>query len=215
MCGRFTLRQVPYEWVKQLALPIFSPRYNIAPTQQVLAIRQRDGVREAVELRWGLVPSWADDPKIGNRLINARAETVATKPAFRKAYERRRCLILADGFYEWKKQGKAKQPYFIHRPDDQPFAFAGLWEWWKGNGLEIASCTIITTAANAMMRPLHDRMPVILDEQDHARWLDATQEADDLLRPAPEELLEAYPVSTKVNSPANEGAELIQPIAAL
>ncbi|MFO0898004.1 MAG: SOS response-associated peptidase [Pirellulales bacterium] len=162
MCGRFTLRQVPHEWVKQLALPIFSPRYNIAPTQQVLAIRQREGIREAVELRWGLIPSWADDPKIGNRLINARAETVATKPAFRQAYKRRRCLILADGFYEWQKQGKTKQPYFIHRPDDQPFAFAGLWEWWKGNVLEIASCTIITTEANELMRPLHDRMPVIL-----------------------------------------------------
>lgn len=209
MCGRFTLRQVPQEWVKQLALPIFSPRYNIAPTQQVLAIRQREGVCEVSELRWGLVPSWADDPKIGNRLINARAETVATKPAFRKAFERRRCLILADGFYEWKKQGKAKQPFLIHRPEDQPFAFAGLWEWWKGNGLEIASCTIITTEANGMMQPLHDRMPVILDERDHDRWLDTDQDVQDLLRPAPVDLLEAYPVSTKVNSPANEGAELV------
>ncbi len=186
------------------------PRYNIAPTQQVLTIRQREGLPEAVELRWGLIPSWADDPMIGNRLINARAETVATKPAFRRAYERRRCLILADGFYEWKKQGKAKQPYFIHRPDDQPFAFAGLWEWWKGNGLEIASCTIITTEANEMMRPLHGRMPVLLDERDYARWLDVATEADDLLRPGAEDLLEAYTVSTKVNSPANEGVELAQ-----
>jgi putative SOS response-associated peptidase YedK len=212
MCGRFTLRQVPHEWVKQLKLPIFGPRYNIAPTQQVLAIRARNGVRELVELRWGLVPAWADDPKIGNRLINARADTISTKPAFRKAFERRRCLILADGFYEWRPNGKVKQPYFVHRPDDQPFAFAGLWEWWKGNGLEIASCTIITTEANETMRPLHDRMPVILASQDYDRWLESETAVDALLRPAPDELLELYPVSTQVNKPANESPELIERI---
>ena len=199
--------------MKQLALPIFTPRYNIAPTQQVLAIRQRGEVREAVELQWGLIPSWADDPKIGNRLINARADTVATKPAFRQAFKRRRCLILADGFYEWQKVGKAKQPYLIHRPDDQPFAFAGLWERWKGNDLVIESCTIITTEANDTLQPLHDRMPVILDEQDHDRWLDSDADAEALLRPAPDELLETYPVSTQVNKPAQAGPELIERIS--
>jgi putative SOS response-associated peptidase YedK len=213
MCGRFTLRQVPHEWVKQLALPIFGPRYNIAPTQKVLALRMRDGAREVAELRWGLIPTWADDPKIGNRLINARAETISTKPAFRSAFERRRCLILADGFYEWRQLGKAKQPYFIHRPDDQPFAFAGLWERWQGNGLEISSCTIITTEANETMRPLHDRMPVIVPPADHERWLESTAEAQGLLRPAPNALLETYAVSTQVNKPATDGPELVEKVA--
>jgi putative SOS response-associated peptidase YedK len=212
MCGRFTLRQVPYEWVKQLALPIFTPRYNIAPTQQVLAIRQRGEAREAVALQWGLIPSWADDPKIGNRMINARAETAATKPAFRQVFKRRRCLILADGFHEWQKIGKAKQPHLIHRPNDRPFAFAGLWEWWKGNDLVIESCTIITTEANATMQPLHDRMPVIIDEHDQDQWLESEVDAAALLRPAAEELLETHPVSTQVNKPANAGPGLVERI---
>ena len=141
-----------------------------APTQQVLAVRAEQGRRTAVLLRWGLVPSWAKDLKIGNATINARAESVATKPAFRSAFKTRRCLIVADGFYEWRKGGKTKQPYFIHRRDDEPFAFAGLWERWGADKLE--TCSIVTLPANEFMQPLHERMPAILQPSEYDTWLD-------------------------------------------
>ena len=214
MCGRYTLRSN----LKQLAglfhvgdvhLPLFGPRYNIAPSQDVLAVRQPDG-REFVELKWGLVPSWAKDSKIGYRMINARCESIAEKPSFRSALKKRRCPIPADGFYEWKKIGaKTKQPYYVHLKEDQPFAFAGLWEHWKRDGEIIESCTIITTEANELMKPLHDRMPVILPAESYDEWLDPdNQEMEDLpklLKPYPPEEMDAYPISTYVNSPKNQG----------
>ena len=160
-------------------------------------------------LHWGLVPSWADDPKIGNRMINARAETAADKPSFRTAMRRRRCLIVADGFYEWQTIGKRRQPMYIHMRDGRPFAFAGLWESWEGaDHSALESCTILTTSANDLVRPIHDRMPVIIAPADYARWLDpAVQQAEPilpLLRPYPAEEMEAYAVSTRVNSPARD-----------
>lgn len=223
MCGRYTLRRN----LKQLAdlfhigdahLPLFDARYNVAPSQDVRAVRQPDG-RELVELKWGLVPSWANDPKIGYGMINARCETVAEKPSFRSAFKRRRCLILADGFYEWKKTGaKTKQPYFVHLKDDQPFAFAGLWEYWERDGEVIESCTILTTDANALMKPMHDRMPVILPDHVYDEWLDpdnqATGDLPNLLKPYPTDEMAAHPVSTYVNSPKNQGPECTETIEA-
>jgi putative SOS response-associated peptidase YedK len=219
MCGRFTLRtdlrhlETTFDFDGG---PDHSPRFNIAPTQDVAAVRrnQEADQRELVFLHWGLIPSWADDPKIGNRMINARAETVAEKPAFRSAFTKRRCLVVADGFYEWQKVGGKKQPYFIHRQDDEPFAFAGLWEFWKGDGEEIQSCTLITTEANALMEPIHDRMPVILSPEDYPIWLDAEfkdkESLKGLLRPCDPALLEAYPVTTLVNNPRNDLAKCIE-----
>ena len=244
MCGRFTLRAPASLVAEQFALfdvPAFEPRYNIAPTQPVVVVRRAGlsavqrrlpspapgegpGVRagpvaaprELVWLRWGLVPSWAQDPAIGNRLINARAETAATKPAFRAAMRRRRCLVVADGFYEWQKEGKRKQPYFIHKRDDRPFAFAGLWESWEGaDHSALETCTILTTDANDLMRPIHDRMPVIVSPDDYARWLDPAIEKPDqlaaLLRPYATDELIAYPVSPHVNSPAHDDPGCIEP----
>ena len=182
-------------------------------------MRVQDGGRKLGFMRWGLVPSWAKDMTIGQRMINARAETVAEKPSFRGAFKRRRCLIPADGFYEWQARGKGpKQPYRIGRQDGAPFAFAGLWEAWRGGeGDELLTCTIITTEANRTLREIHPRMPVILDERDHAAWLDTT--ADDgkslrpMLAPAAEELLFAYPVSMRVNNVRNDDADCIAPLS--
>jgi putative SOS response-associated peptidase YedK len=195
--------------------PAASPRYNIAPTQPVVAVRpgERAG-REARMLRWGLVPFWAKDLAMGSRMINARGETVAEKPAFRQAFRRRRCLIPADGFYEWQKVPGGKQPWYISARGEGPLAFAGLWERWDKRGTEtpVESCTIVTTAANATLAPLHDRMPVILDPAAWDAWLGAdtpSAELRDLLRPAPDGLLAARTVSRRVNSPANDGPELI------
>ena len=183
MCGRFTLR-TPKETLASmfddLRLPDLKPRYNIAPTQDVACIRQTElGASEVVMLRWGLVPFWAKDVKIGARMINARAETAAVKPAFRAAFKHRRCLVLADGFYEWKKVGREKQPFYITRADDRPFCMAGMWESWQPKQLDndhesekFETCTILTTAANAKMASLHDRMPVILPKEQHNGWLD-------------------------------------------
>ena len=194
-------------------VPLLKPRFNIAPTQAVPVVRmapqQSEPQRQFVFLHWGLVPSWADDPAIGNRMINARAETAADKPSFRTALRRRRCLIVADGFYEWQKLGKRRQPMFIHLRDDRPLAFAGLWESWEGAGHSaLESCTILTTEANDLVRPIHDRMPVIVAPEDYARWLDpAVQKPEPvlpLLRPYPSEPMEAYPVGTRVNSPARD-----------
>lgn len=221
MCGRFTLAADPSELGDEFEgvqfPPDIAPRYNIAPSQPVLAIRN-DAKQRADFLVWGLVPSWAKDPSIGNRLINARGETLAEKPAFRGAYKYKRCLIPADGFFEWKAgQGtKTKTPYVIRMKGRQPFAFAGLWdEWHSPDGSELFSCTIITTAPNDLMAPIHNRMPVILQRQDYGPWLDPAPRPaaslNHLIRPFPAELLEAYPVSTLVNSPANDSPECIQP----
>jgi putative SOS response-associated peptidase YedK len=204
------------------------PRYNIAPSQDVLAVRLKPGKTEpeAVNLHWGLIPSWADDPKIGYKLINARVETARDKPSFRSAFKNRHCLVLADGFYEWKKpkeastgrksSGAAKQPYHIHLRDGRPFAFAGLWEHWEREGQKIESCTILTTDANDALGPLHDRMPVILQREHLMDWLNtagAGAKACDYsyLGPFPSELLEVVAVSPLVNSPRNNGPECLKP----
>jgi putative SOS response-associated peptidase YedK len=176
MCGRFTLTATP-ETLNKL-FPLFDgldlqPQFNIAPSQNILAVRLKPGTAdpEAVRLHWGLVPSWADDAKIGYKLINARLETAPEKPSFRSAFKHRHCLILADGFYEWKKTGNAKRPYHIRLRDGGPFAFAGLWEKWDREGKSIESCTILTTDADAAIRQLHDRMPVIVDTTHYRDWL--------------------------------------------
>ncbi|MCX7427518.1 MAG: SOS response-associated peptidase [Planctomycetia bacterium] len=222
MCGRFTLRapaSVVAEQFSVFAMPPFTPRFNIAPTQPASVVRMAPE-RELVALRWGLIPGWAKDPAIGPRLINARAETAAEKPAFRAAFRRRRCLVVADGFYEWQRRGKAKQPYFIHLRDDRPFAFAGLWESWERpeRGL-LETCTILTTEPNALVAPLHDRMPVILPPDAYDTWLDPTNEdvgqLATLLRAYPAEEMAAYPVGSYVNSPTHDGAECIEPVATL
>lgn len=193
------------------------PRYNIAPGQPVAAVRESgERGRELVLLHWGLVPHWTKDPNSGNKMINARAETLAQKPSFRAAFVRRRCLLPADGFYEWKALNGRKQPYSIRSKDRRPFALAGLWEHWENQTTVIESCTIITTTANELLRPLHERMPVILAEEDYDRWLDCSnqdpQTLQHLLRPYDPNQLIAYPVSTRVNSPKNDDSECIAPI---
>jgi putative SOS response-associated peptidase YedK len=218
MCGRFTLRTPTKDIVKAFGLtdaPDLFPRYNIAPTQQIAAIKldPETGTRRLSMFRWGLVPSWADDPSIGNRMINARAESVAMKPAYRNAFKKGRCLILSDGFYEWKKTGKNKQPFFIRLKDDVPFAFAGLSEHWHRGDQVIDSVTIITTEPNELMQGIHDRMPVILSPDGYDLWLEPDFHGQgkllEMLRPYPAEEMEAFPVSTVVNNPRNEKKECI------
>ncbi len=205
-------------------VPPLKPRYNIAPSQTVPAVRLKPGGnktrREVVLLRWGLIPSWAKDAAIGNRMINARAESLAEKPVFRAALRRRRCLIAADGFYEWQATGRSKQPYFIRFRDDRPFAFAGLWDSWEGaDHKAIDSCTIITTAANELIRPIHDRMPVILAPEAYEVWLDMAVENMDtitsLLVPFYSKEMEAYPVSTLVNKATHDEPGCIEPLEKL
>lgn len=223
MCGRFTLA-LDLEGLRQsfpwLALPErdLRPRYNIAPTQPV-AVVANNHPQQLDFFVWGLIPPWAKDPTIGSRLINARAETLAEKPAFRNAYRRRRCLILADGFYEWRKEaGTAhKTPMYIRLKSGEPFAFAGLWEVWNSPlGDVVLSCTIITTAANDLVATIHDRMPVILPREAYDRWLDPADqrptELAPLLKPYPAEEMEAYAVSTQVNNSAYDGPECILPV---
>jgi len=175
-----------------------------------------NGKRKLEMLHWGLIPSWAKDPEVGNKMINARAETVAEKPSYRKAFKERRCLILADGFYEWQKTDSGKQPFYIRMEDESPFAFAGLWESWQ-NGRKIRSCTIITTSPNEVAAQVHNRMPVILHPEDYEMWLDPDFDERELLttllKPFPAEAMEAYPVSRKVNRPANNDPEVIEPAA--
>lgn len=221
MCGRFTLTVDPgqlqdtFPWV---SVPDdISPRFNIAPSQPV-AVVPNDGQNQLDFFVWGLIPSWAKDPQIGNRLINARAETLAEKPSFRTAFRRRRCLVLADGFYEWRQDAgqKSKTPMFIQLKSRQPFAFAGLWEIWHAtDGSEIRSCTIITTQPNELMAPIHNRMPVILPSQAYPFWLSPDEkgsaELTPLLVPYPAEQMAAYPVSKLVNSPQNDSPEVILP----
>lgn len=218
MCGRFTLTVDPAELQELFGLSepapaALTPRYNIAPTQPVAVIPNREPRR--LELfQWGLIPSWAKDPKIGNSLINARAETAAEKPAFRAALKRRRCLIPADGFYEWKKTGKTKTPMYIQMKGGLPFAFAGLWEVWSApDGSTVPTCTILTTTANALVREIHDRMPVILPPEAFGVWLTPGElpvaEAQAWLKPFAAEALTARLVSTRVNNPRSEGPELL------
>lgn len=223
MCGRFTLRTSPQAVAQHFGVaefPLFEPRYNIAPTQSVVAVRAaKEGAgREMCQLRWGLVPSWANDPAVGNRMINARADTAAEKPSFRTALRRRRCLVAADGFFEWRAEAGKKQPYYIARTDGGVFAIAGLWEYWKREGQVIESCTLLTTEANPLMQQLHDRMPVILSPQNYDAWLDPQlQQAEPLaplMVPYGDDDLEFRPVSTWVNKPANQGPQCIEPIAA-
>ena len=226
MCGRF-LNKLPAAETARLfrtrnPLPNYPARYNIAPTQPVLAVRYNAETRERSldALRWGLVPHWAKDLSFGARLINARAETVATTPAFRDAFKARRCLIPASGFYEWRKSGASKTPYAILPKDEPLFAFAGLWENWrdKSGGEWIRTCTIITGPANPLLAPIHERMPIILEPDAWGRWLGdepATGEALlALLRPYPAERMVAYPISTRVNSVKNDDAGLIEPLTA-
>jgi putative SOS response-associated peptidase YedK len=222
MCGRITFRTSGKDLANLFDLaeaPDIAPRYNIAPTQPVLAVREAaNGTgRELVTLRWGLIPHWADDPKIGYQLINARAETVAQKPSFRSAFKSRRCLVPADGYYEWQKVGKGKQPYFFHRNDDRLFSFAGLWERWESpQGELVDSCTILTTEANDLARPVHHRMPVIIDPGDFGLWLNRAgdlKQCQALLRPYRGEGMEAYPVSTFVNAPGHQGPQCVERVA--
>jgi putative SOS response-associated peptidase YedK len=220
MCGRFSLT-TPSAALRDLfgfdELPNLPPRYNIAPTQDVAAVRLagEDPKPRFTVFRWGLIPSWAKDVSIGGRLINARAETVADKPAFRHAFRRRRCLIPADGFYEWEKRPDGgKQPWRITLEGGVPFAFAGLWEHWSGaDGSEIESCTIVTTEAADSIAMIHERMPVILDPVDFSGWLKGTPEEALALLHAYRGTLASYPVSTRVNSVRNDDASLLEPVS--
>lgn len=220
MCGRFTLTTNLGAIAKRFGVSRFleevGPRYNIAPTQTVIVVND-DGSRHLTQMQWGLIPSWAKDPAIGNRMINARAETVATKPAFRVALRKRRSIIPADGFYEWQPVGRRKQPVYITLKSREPFSFAGLWETWSSpEGQEIKSCTIITTEANELLKPIHDRMPVILTREAEAVWLDPTIQDPErllsLLKPYPAEEMEVYPVNLRVNDPGNDDPECIEPL---
>ena len=223
MCGRINLRLSSVELTEFFELfrePVWSsPRFNIGPMQRILAIRQNpDGTRLAEPMQWGLVPSWAKDPSIGSKMMNARSDTVATKPAFRTAFRHQRCLIPASGFYEWQKlTTDTKQPWHIFRKDGQPFAFAGLWEHWQSPGEDaLESCSIITTEANEFMEEIHDRMPVILSKDDWSMWLDPTYDLPvaltKLLVPCPDGWLEKTAVSTFVNSVKNDSPECIRPV---
>lgn len=224
MCGRYVQASSPELLaerfgINDVAVEDHEPHYNVAPRAEVPAVRRRADRKVLSLLRWGLVPSWADDPKIGDRLINARAESVAEKPAYRRAFTKRRCLIPADGFYEWRPVPgqRRKQPMFVHRRDGEPMAFAGLWEVWRPHEEDdwLRSCVIITTRANDALAPIHDRMPVILPEPSWDTWLDPGATADtlhDLLVPAPDDLVVAYPVSTLVNKADHDGPELVREV---
>lgn len=247
MCGRFTLTTptdelAEYFRILEGGMPSargrLVPRYNIAPTQPVACVRQALSERELVEMRWGLIPYWAKDPAIGNRMINARAESVAEKPAYKEAFRQRRCLVVADGFYEWQKQEGGKQPHYIYLKDHRPFAFAGLWERWKprDNQLEkiagpdkpevpltgdgrVESCAFLTTRPNELLEPIHDRMPLILPEQHWEAWLDPElddiEALEELLVPYPAAEMAAHPVSTHVNKPAHDDPACIEPLKRL
>ena len=225
MCGRFALISSTETIADQFGVPANRttgmppsvPRYNIAPTQPVMAVRlDQSGQRELTFFQWGLVPSWSKDVRIGSRMINARSETVAEKPSFRNAFKRRRCLIPADGFYEWQKLEDRKQPMFIQAADKRPFGFAGLWEIWSSpDGDQLQTCTILTTSPNEMMAQIHNRMPVIVEPEDFDLWLEPgpdPSQAMHLFRPYPAHKMAAYPVSTFVNNPRNDAPEAIAPL---
>ena len=222
MCGRYVLKSTPQRLREQFGIEgpdtahseEWRPRYNIAPSQVAPVVRVVEGKRHLDLLRWGLIPSWAKDASIGNRLINARSETVAEKPAFRAALKSRRCIVPADGFFEWQQQAGGKQPFYIHRKDDALLAMPGLWEHWTSpDGDIVQTFTILTTAANAWMRALHDRMPVMLGAEEVARWLDPGSKADDLrglLRPLGDGELEAYPVAKAIGNVRNDRPEVVE-----
>ncbi len=225
MCGRYSLQTTAHLLAEHFQLPkipSLTPRFNNAPSQPVAIVRvphasdyQQSEGRELTLARWGLIPGWAKDPGIGARMINARAETAAEKPAFRAALGRRRCLVPADGFYEWQRQGRGKQPIYICLRDGKLFAFAGLWEHWENqDGQAIESCTILTTEPNDLLKPIHNRMPVILDPKDYDLWLDPdVRDAGKLcplLGPYPPEDMTAYPVSLRVNNPSNDDPVCIE-----
>ena len=225
MCGRMTMRTGPSELATIFDAEVrdsdaweeLGPRYNVAPTQPITVVVQRDDGRAIEEHRWGLVPSWAKSPAAGSRMINARAETVATSSAFRASFLRRRCIIPADGFYEWRRDGRAKQPFLIHTPNDEPLAFAGLWAPWRdpSTGEWLISAAVVTTAANEKVGQLHNRMPAILGNEEWRLWIDPELRDEallrDLLQPAADDLLELRAVSTLVNNANNEGAALLLP----
>jgi putative SOS response-associated peptidase YedK len=217
MCGRYALTSPPEiitERFKLLWSPNVSAHYNIAPSQVIPVVRLTVQGRELAFLKWGLIPSWTKDPAIGARLINARAETIADKPAFRNAYRRHHCLVPADSFYEWKTIGKRKQPYCIGMADHTLFGMAGLWEHWLNPaGERVETVTIITTNANELVGQVHDRMPLIIQPGDYGAWLDASNpKGDELLKPFPSGLMRYYPVSTRVNKVSNDDAECLEPV---
>jgi putative SOS response-associated peptidase YedK len=213
MCGRFTLRTPLSKVIAQLGLPLATDvpaRYNIAPSQEILAVRLGPAGKELTPIRWGFLPTWAPDAT--GAMINARSETAASKPTFREAFRQRRCLIPADGFYEWKKAGRRKEPHYIDLTDGRPFAFAGLWERWR----DTDTCAILTTAANPLLKPLHERMPVILNPPSFDRWLDpaaAPEQLQPLLAAYPSEAMRVTPVGLRVNSVANDDATCLEPPA--
>jgi putative SOS response-associated peptidase YedK len=221
MCGRFTLH-IPPELLAEIfgldSIPVIPARYNIAPTQQIAVVRSNaGGANHLAFLRWGFIPSWAKDPSIGNKMINARAETVHEKPAFRHAIKFRRCIVVASGFYEWKQEGNLKVPLYVYLKDGSPVCFAGLWEVWKSpEGDSIESCSILTTSSNRLIEPLHDRMPVILHREEYPLWLDREmidpEKLKPLYQPYPGDMMDMYPVSQLVNSPQNDSPELIEAV---
>jgi putative SOS response-associated peptidase YedK len=218
MCGRYAVTSAP-EAIRALfgyaEQPNFPPRYNVAPTQPIAIVRLMDGKRQFALVRWGLLPSWVKDPKDFTLVINARGESVMDKPAFSTAMKRRRCLVPADGFYEWKAIGAGKHPYYVRAKSSKPLAFAGLWETWTGpNGEEMETAAIVTTRANRTLADIHERMPVVVPPDAFNLWLDCTNVDDktaaSLIAPAPDDLLEAYEVSTAVNRTANDDPKLIE-----
>lgn len=224
MCGRYTLTSSGEDLALAFdlsELPLVVPRYNMAPTQEAAVVRvlEPGGPRRLDPLKWGLIPFWAKEAAIGNKMINARAESVAEKPSYKSSFKSKRCLVAADGFYEWKKEGKVKQPFLIRREDRKPFAFAGLWSNWRNpeqGGQTVQTFTILTTSANDLMRPLHDRMPVILDRENFDLWLDPKVQDPEalqkLLVPHAVEGFHAFPVSRVVNNPVNEVVDCIAPL---
>ncbi|MCC7201809.1 MAG: SOS response-associated peptidase [Nitrospirae bacterium] len=220
MCGRFVLfssiRKIAGEFDVVTGELILTPAYNIAPTQDVLIV-VADGGRKLIRSRWGLIPPWAKDPHIGYKMINARAETLAEKHSFKSSVRKHRCLVVADGFYEWKKEGNDKTPFYIHLKSGRPFGFAGLYSYWQSpEGGLICTCTIITTNANPLLEPIHNRMPVIIPEDYRAEWLDPEiqdeKEILPLLTPYPADKMEAWHVTPEVNSPAHNSPDNIKPV---
>src|SRR5690349_12578782 len=212
MCGRFTLKQprrIPIINFDDADLPILPPRYNIAPTQDVLTVVERENSREARMLQWGLIPFWSKEPK---GIINARVETIAEKASFNESFQKRRCLIFADGFYEWERNGKISQPYYFQLKDGEPFAFAGIWDRWKGAGRSITTCAIITTTANELLATIHHRMPVILEPESYDLWLTGrTPDVKNVLTPFPASAMTSHTVSRDVNDTKIDDEHLVQP----
>jgi putative SOS response-associated peptidase YedK len=220
MCGRFTFAISPELLAEIFGVTIlgdFTPRYNIAPTQQVLTIRGTEAGNRAAFMRWGLIPSWAKDLSIGSRMINARCESVQEKPAFRTAIRYRRCIVPANGFFEWEEEGGKKHPFYVRMKDGTIMGFAGIWDHWKNpEGESLETCSILTTASNRLIQPLHDRMPVILHPEEYNLWLDREvtnpESLKHLYQPYPADLMEMYPVSPLVNSPRNDSPACIEPL---